>query len=168
MLLPSRRLNEPAPLAVDFTHAVLGDLRGTTESIQGTVPFRGSAIDISIHVDGQPLEPVLGLAERVAANLDVLNERCQSLIADQFLDSYNDGWRMGVIAQGDGTTRPFENPGLSRATFCSNLTVQCVEITGDELAALWYECGDLFWGHCFSVTSFNGAEFTDVRVEMQG
>jgi hypothetical protein len=101
-------------------------------------------------------------------NLGSVHERCSALIADESLDSYNSNWRIGDVLQADGRTTRLERPELTGEEFRSRLALRSVEVTGSGLASIWYECGDLFWGHSFSVTSFDGASFTDVRVELQG
>ncbi|WP_366926772.1 DUF2262 domain-containing protein [Comamonas sp.] len=57
---------------------------------------------------------------------------------------------------------------LSKEGFIASLTLSAVEVAGSTLITLWFECGEMFWGHSFSVTSFDGVRFNDVRVELQG
>ncbi|WP_367114386.1 DUF2262 domain-containing protein [Comamonas sp.] len=74
----------------------------------------------------------------------------------------------GSLLGGNQHTERFENPLLSKEGFIASLTLSAVEVAGSTLITLWFECGEMFWGHSFSVTSFDGVRFNDVRVELQG
>lgn len=162
------RNDESQARAVALTHPTLGRLVGTNDALEGSISFRASRIVVMICPDGQPLESALALGEKVVNTMESVNERCCALIADESLGSYNSSWRIGDVVQSDGSTTRLERPELTEHEFRSRLVLKCVEITGSELASVWYECGDLFWGHSFNVTSFDGASFTDTRVELQG
>lgn len=41
-------------------------------------------------------------------------------------------------------------------------------LSGDQTSDVWYECGELFWGHSLFVTAFDGITFNDVYVQMFG
>jgi len=143
-------------------------LVGTTHELKGAVAFGASEVAITICPDGQPLESAIALGEGVVNTLEAVHEKCCKLIADESLDSYNGNWRIGDVLQSDGSTTRVEGPELTEREFLSRLVLKSIEVTGSELASVWYECGELFWGHSFNVTAFDGASFTDVRVELQG
>lgn len=113
-------------------------------------------------------DSALSLVNEVTAQIPSLDDKCKLLIAAESLASYNEGWRMGERVLPDGSTAPFENPELTEHEFCERLALTVVEITGDQTVTIWYDCGDLFWGHSIYVTSFDGVAFEDTSVEMFG
>jgi hypothetical protein len=140
----------------------------TKEGFKSSILNQGHDVEISIDFDGSSPESTLALARKVVTDVQSNDDKCRSRIADELLDSYNDGWRMGEAVQPDGSMKPFEHPRLDKPQFCDRLALASIEVTGDETAALSYECGDLFWGHSLSITAFDGARFEDVHVQMLG
>jgi len=152
----------------DLDHPMMGRLVGSSGVLEGTVGSELGAIAISINPDGQLLESALSLAERAMNGIAALNARGRELVAANSLDAYNSEWRFGERLKAGGAMERFENPLLSKDDFIALLTLSAVEVTGSTLITLWFECGEMFWGHNFSVTSFDGVGFNDVRVELQG
>lgn len=152
----------------DLDHPTMGRLVGSSGVLEGTVGSALGVIAISINPDGQPLEAALSLAERAMNCIAALNDRGCDLVAANSLDAYNSDWRFGERLKAGGATERFENPLLSKDEFIASLKLSTVEVTGSTLITLWFECGEMFWGHNFSVASFDGVEFNDVRVELQG
>ena len=140
----------------------------TPDGFKAKLPIQGRELDIFISLDGCSSESTFGLANQVATQVTLLDDKCQSLIAAEFLASYNEDWRMGETGQPDGSTVPFENPLLEEQEFCKKLALTTIEITGDQTTTLWYNCGDLFWGHSLFVTAFDGITFEDTSAQMFG
>ena len=158
----------PAAAPLKLHDPVLGGLSGTTDELNGVIQAEPIHSNLIIRPDGQLIESALQLAVSVFQQVAVLNEKCKQHVAKELLSVYNEGWRMGEMLQPDGSTVAFESSELSAGEFMSHLRLSDVEITGNELVALWYECGDLFWGHVVSVTSFEGVAFENPHVELQG
>ena len=154
-----------APLAV--SHPMLGALAGTEEELRGEASLGAQQVTLTIRPDGGPLDEALRLAVEVVAQLLTLHERSLRKITDESLESYNNDWRVGQKVDADGKAVDFEKPMLSAAEFSAQLTLVDVEACGRDLVALWYDCGDLFWGHSFCATSFDGVA-GDFDVQMLG
>lgn len=165
--LVGRSKPQQAP-ALTLEHAALGTLSGTADEMEGRIWFETRQVSLVVCSDGQSMQKALDLAQRVASNLSNLNRTALSLIATDSLASYNEGWRMGEVAQPDGTTKPFENPPLTVEAFLTHFRLVNIYCTGTDLVELWYSCGELFWGHEFSVTAFDGVNFEEAHVAMQG
>lgn len=118
--------------------------------------------------EGCPEQATLDLAAQVVGDIARIDGRCRSLIADSSLDDYNNGWRMGEVAAPGVDARPFENSGLNKQEFCGRLLLSSVSVNGDKTTEVWYECGELFWGHSMFVTAFDGVVFEDAHAQMFG
>ncbi|MFG6464176.1 DUF2262 domain-containing protein [Roseateles sp. DXS20W] len=153
------------PLAV--SHPVLGELAGTADELHGSTALGARSLKLTVRRDDQAMETTLALAEQVIAHLPALHERSLRRIADGFLVSYNDDWRVGQTVDADGRRVRFENPALSAEAFCVQFALTTVEAGGCDVVALWYDCGELFWGHGFCVTSFDGVA-GELHAEMLG
>jgi len=152
----------------DLEHPTMGHLAGSSGALEGAVGSALGAIAISINPDGGTLEAALALAEEAMNDIAALNDRGCNLVAANSLDAYNSDWRFGERIKDGGARERFENPPLSKDEFIASLKLSSVEVTGSTLITLWFECGEMFWGHNFSVTSFDGIRFSDVQVELQG
>lgn len=143
-------------------------LTRTSSGYEGVLNLLEREVKFTIDFDGCSEESTLKLAEQIVDNIEAVDEKCRNLIADDSLDSYNSGWRMGEVAQADGSTRPFENPELERHEFIERLLLSSIGLSGNQTSDVWYECGGLFWGHSLFVTAFDGIEFNDAHVQMFG
>jgi hypothetical protein len=146
----------------------LSALVPTQDGLKGSVQYKGHDIEISIDFDGCSTESTLVLARAIVTGLELNDGKCRRLIAEELLDAYNDGWRSGAAKQPDGSMRAFEYPKLDNAQFRERLTLSAIHVSGDETATLWYESGDLFWGHSLSITAFDAGRFEDVHVQVAG
>lgn len=138
----------------DRLHTALAGVSRTSVGYEGVISALGRDVKISIDLDGCTEQATLDLAVEVVAHLPLLDEKCRNLIADEFLASYNDNWRIGEV--------------LGRHEFCERLELSSVGITGDQTSDIWYECGNLFGGHSLYVTAFDGHSFDDTHVQMFG
>lgn len=152
-------------------HPILGRLE-PHEKLSGVlrsvVNMNGADVEVWIVPDGGPLEATLRLATDAASVLSELDARCRKFIANDSLAAYNSDWRFGGEVQADGSTKTFEKPPFNEEQFASMLTPTTLEFTGDNTIALSYSDGDMFWGHCLCLTSFDGLALTDLTVEMLG
>ena len=114
------------------------------------------------------MEAAVALAANAVSIFTELDVRCRALVAVDLLASYNSDWRFGAVLKADGTTDEFVKPIITETQFVSALTPTALEITGAKLLALSYAAGEMFWGHCVCVTSFDGLTLTDTNVELQG
>jgi hypothetical protein len=163
----SKSHDKPAD-GLNLNHPQLGHLQGTSEMLQGTLLLGAGKVTLSVSPDGQPIEQVMALAERVVAQIDALSAKALAHIGASYLSTYNESWRAGETLKPDGTYQPFENPTLTLEGFLPHFSLSAIGITGTRMAALWYTCGELFWGHEVSVTSLDGDAFNDLHAELHG
>ena len=158
----------PPALPLSVSRPVLGELRGSTDALEGSLRLEDAQAALSVARDADELEPTLAFAEQVVGDFTRLRELGVQAVADKFHALYNTDWRMGETMNADGSTTPFEHPALSREEFIARLTLTDVAIAGTSSATLSFDCGDMFWGHHFTVTSFDGIAFGDPYAQMLG
>jgi hypothetical protein len=158
----------PPALPLSVSRPVLGELRGSSDALEGTLRLGDAQAALSVARDADELEPTLTFAEQVVGDLTRVRELSAQAVADAFHALYNSDWRMGETLNADGSTAPFEHPALSREEFIARLTLTDVAIAGTSSATLSFDCGDMFWGHHFAVTSFDGLAFGDPYAQMLG
>ncbi|MDR7270133.1 hypothetical protein J2X20_002791 [Pelomonas saccharophila] len=161
---PAPRPSAP-PLAL--SHPALGELAGTAEELRGAVMVGAQRVTLIVRPDGGPMDDALRLAVEAAGQLPGLHERSLRQIAEDSLASYNNDWRVGQTVGADGKAVDFEKPLLSAAEFSVQFSLTEVDVCGPDLLSLWYDCGDLFWGHSFSATFFDGLA-GEIDVQMLG
>lgn len=137
-------------------------------ALVGQLSYGTGHVDFVIDPDGEPIEDSLALAASAAGALTDLDRRCKELVAAEYLDSYNTGWRIGEVMRPDGNFERFEKPALSPAEFCEKLELKSFEATGGTLLTFWYDDDGMFWGHSLYVDSFDGALLGDTHVAMFG
>ena len=164
---PTKHLVRATPIE----HPVLGSLvphDTFADSLSGQIKCGVRQVDLLVSPDDKTIEAALKLAVGIVAPLQQLDFKCKNIIADEFLDSYNSGWRFGQVAQQDGTFSSFEKPLLTREQFRENLKLNSIEASGELMLIFWYGDNDMFWGHSLEVTSFDGPAFKDTHASMAG
>ncbi|MDM0052576.1 hypothetical protein [Variovorax sp. J22R115] len=158
-----RKANFPLP---GIDHPAMGHLSGASGVLQGRIESEHGVIVVSINPDGQPIEASLSLAEKVMKNISALNDRGRGLVAADALDAYNSDWRFGERINDGGIMEMFEKPPRSKAEFCASLMLSMVQVTGSERVTLSFACEEMSWKHNFSVTSLDGVDFNNVRIDL--
>jgi hypothetical protein len=152
-------------------HPVLGSLspnKTFPESLSGIVRFGSTQVELLVSPDDKTIEVALELAVALIDQLPQLDAKSRSLVAKEFLESYNTNWRFGEAVEQDGTSKPFEKPLLSEEQFCQNLQLTTIEASGEAMLVFWYGDNDMFWGHTLELTSFDGTAFGDTYASMAG
>ncbi|WGG48125.1 DUF2262 domain-containing protein [Rugamonas sp. DEMB1] len=158
-------------LAESIEHTFLGALVPhpiLKQRLVGYVMQDGLSVEIDIAPDDATMADALTLAELAVRSLSSIDAKSRIMLAADSLDAYNSDWRFGEIMRDDGSKKPFEKPLLSKDEFCANFQLKSIEALGKSTVTLWYSDSDMFWGHDFFVTSFDGLEFTDTHVSMAG
>lgn len=159
------KVQRPSP---EIEQAALGRLSGASGAVPGRIESGHGDTVVSINPDGQPIEASLSLAESVMKNIVALSDRARDLVAADALEAYNSDWRFGERINDGGIVEMFEMRLKSKAEFCASLTLSMVQITGSEHVTLRFACEGLSAMRNFCVTSLDGVDFNDVRVELQG
>ena len=71
----------------------------------------------------------------------------------------NNGWNKYDEAQEDGSLKSVSSPQLSEAEFEAKLSLNAVNVTGDQMIDFFYDDERMFWGHSIVVNSLNGIDF---------
>jgi hypothetical protein len=135
---------------------------------EGSVPYDGRQIRLSLHNDGGPWEACLALARSIVAALPEIDRKGKGAAADELLDVYNRGWREYSQPDGRGGFIDVSNPEIGADAFKAAMRLDTVSILGDMITDLWYDPGDLFLGHAINVRSFEGPAFTALRADLVG
>lgn len=97
----------------------------------------GYFIDITISPESYDKELVFKLAENTFREIRVMNESYKEKIAADLLKLHNEVWSEGKI--------------ISKNEFKKRINIQGILIFGEGNAELYYDDGDLFWGHTIVV-----------------
>ncbi len=151
------------------------DILGEVEQSDGH-PFDAVArmrhgsreIKVGIIRDDQPLETTLKLAGEVVNRLAELDKLAKRVAARDLRETYNDGWNDYDEAQEDGSFKTVSNPQLSEAEFEAKLSLNAVNVTGDQMVDFFYDDERMFWGHRVVVNSLNRTDFSEAQAEIFG
>jgi hypothetical protein len=149
-------------------HPTLGQLQEDGEAVIGTLLLNGVSISLRIDPDGAPLDQALALATNIAASLSEYDRISKDVIVRDLLETYNSGWNTYDETQEDGTVKTIINPELSASEFREKLTLYSISVMGNNCVDFSYENDDLFWGHNISVSSSDGADFTNADAALFG
>ena len=97
----------------------------------------GYFIDITISTESYDKDLVFKLAENTFKKIRVMNESYNEIIAEDLLKLHNEVWNEGKI--------------ISKNEFKKRINIQGILIFGEGNAELYYDDGDLFWGHTIVV-----------------
>jgi hypothetical protein len=156
------KVNRPLP---DSDHPAIS---GASGALQGRIESEHGVVVAPINPGNQPIGASLSIAEKIMKNIATLDDRGRDLVVADALEDYNSDWRFGERINDGGIMEMFEKPQKSKAEFCASLTLSTVQITGSEHVTLRFACEDLPLMRNFCVTSSDGVDFNDVRVELQG
>lgn len=151
-------------------HQILGEI--TIDASQGdgtaTVSYASRQVNVQICPDGGPFQQTLNLAMQVVEGLERLDATAKQVAVAQLLETYNSGRNEYDEAQEDGTLKAVSNPKLSEIEFANKLTLSGITLYGDRMIELFYDDGNMFWGHSIVVISPGGLEFADAYAEVFG
>jgi hypothetical protein len=151
------------------------DILGEVEHSDGrpfdavaTIRHGSKDIKVGIIRDDQPLETTLKLAADVASRLTELDKLAKRVASRDLRDTYNNGWNEYDEAQEDGSFKTISNPPLSEAAFEAKLSLNAVNVTGNQMVDFFYDDERMFWGHTVVVNSLSGIDFSNARAEISG
>lgn len=82
-----------------------------------------------------------------------LNKRWRELeecVADHLLDIHNENWN--------------EGEPIDRNAFVSRMTIEAIRFFADGKAEVYFDDGDLFWGHCILVSVDENGQVEDAVI----
>lgn len=151
-------------------HEILGKITCEKDSGEWTATIRCGSRDVNVRIipDDQTFETTLRLAAEVVERLDELDKSAKRIAVADLRDTYNNGWNEYDEVQADGTLKTVSNPQLSDAEFEKKLSLNAINVTGDQMIDLFYDDENMFWGHSVVVNSLNGLNFSNATAELFG
>ena len=151
------------------------DILGEVERTDGH-PFDGTAtirygsqhIKVNISRDDQPFDTALKLAAAVVSRLAELDKLAKRVASRDLRETYNNGWNEYDEAQEDDSFKTVSNPQLSEAEFEAKLSLNAVNVAGDQMIDFFYDDERMFWGHSVVANSLNGVDFSEAHAEIFG
>ena len=128
----------------------------TTEltTSEAEISLYGQSIDISFDPNKleMDLDAYLTLVNEKLNWLGANREKVEEAIADELLELKNESWL-------DEDERP-----VSKKTFIKRLVIESIEFYSDSSAELWFDDGDLFWGHAVTIDLTVNLELEDASL----
>jgi hypothetical protein len=154
-----------------MTHEILGEIkRRNVKPFDGVATIRYGLRDIEVGIsrDDQPFEITLNLAVEVVRRLAKLDKLAKRIAVADLRGTYNKGWNKYHEVQVDGSFKTVSNPKLSKAEFEAKLSLNAVNVNGDQMIEFFYDDEGMFWGHSVIVTSLNGTDFSEAEAVIFG
>ena len=136
--------------------------------LRTSVEYGSHLLVLTVDREDSTGQSSLALLATIIASLSRLDERARQAASASLLTTYNESWREYQEATGGGRFRDVTGPELDRSRFEQRLSLTSVSVTGPDTCAFGYDDDGLFWGHSVFVTSFDGAVFGDLHVELFG
>lgn len=152
-------------------HDILGEVElsdGHPFDATATIRYGSRDINVGISRDDQPLETSLKLAVEVVRRLPELDKLAKRVAVADLRETYNNGWNEYDEAQEDGSFKRVSNPQLSEEGCEAKLSLNAINVTGDQMIHFFYGDEGMFWGHSVVVNSLNGTDFSQAHAEIFG
>lgn len=152
-------------------HDILGEVRllnGHPHDAIAVIRHGSREFEVSLSRDDQLLETTLEVAAEVVRRLVELDKLAKQIAARDLLKIYSNGWNEYDEAQEDGSFKTVSNPQLSETEFEAKLSLNAINVTGDQGIDFFYDDHRMFWGHSVVVNSLNGVDFSEAWAELFG
>ena len=140
------------PVAVEVEGLGKFMLNRSVGVLQAEIQFMGQGVQLCFDKD-EDRAACGRTAKAVLDDLIALDEKARSLAADKLLELANEG-----AADADGEE-------VSREEFLSRMTLETIDVAERESYDLWYNDGELFFGHDIHVSGNLNEGVTDARME---
>jgi uncharacterized protein (TIGR03067 family) len=110
----------------------------------------GLIIDVHVEPGNRDDETAVATGREFVRWLQQHELAARRFAAAQLLDTHNDAWNEGEL--------------ISARTFAGQLRLESVGIDEVGRASLYYDDGDLFWGHCIVVSVRENGEFENANI----
>ena len=140
------------PVAVEVEGLGKFMLNRSVGVLQAEIQFMGQGVQLCFDKD-EDRAACGRTAKAVLDDLIALDEKARSLAADKLLELANE-W----AADADGEE-------VSREEFLSRMTLETIDVAERESYDLWYNDGELFFGHVIHVSGNLNEGVTDAQME---
>jgi uncharacterized protein (TIGR03067 family) len=110
----------------------------------------GSVVDFHLWPGGRSDEAILEAGREAVQWLRNNEPAARHFAASRMLDGHNDSWNDGEP--------------ISAEAFASRMTLETASIQADGGIDLYYQDGDLFWGHCIIISVSGERQFIDASI----
>lgn len=114
---------------------------------QTTLSTPAGKIQVNVMTDDSPLEEVLALAKSVLGDTSGILRRAMGKAVEDLLLMKNEAW----LDEGEAP--------LSETAFLERLTPCGISFYSRDLALIYLDDGDLFWGHTIEIELNDKGEF---------
>lgn len=145
-----------AALPVTFTDPQFGEFvqNKQVDIFEGTLEHRGQTISITLDAK-EDIETLRFLF----SYMDTLLEQASRYAAEKLLDLGNnwcfDAW--------EGEEKEFVP--MTAEDFMARIRLTSISLSEDESFSLWYDDGDIFWGHAIEVDGNKAEGFTNASIQ---
>lgn len=143
------------PMQVDTQHFGSLQLDRRIDLFEGSFDFAGHRVGVSIPAipDSTKLEErALSIANAAWADLQSLDSRAREFASAQLLALKNDNW----LDEGE--------EAISGREFQARMSLSALHVGADGQVSLYYEDGDLFFGHSIDVHGTHEGDFTEAKI----
>ena len=128
-------------------------------SYEGTVVLNEEELGVSIILeDESETEKIEQLMNTLFGGIDTLLPKAKECIAEEFLELYNDNWRLGDDDENDP-----DKPELTKEEFMEALTLQSFLFYSEDVE-VFFDDNDMFLGHSLIASEFDGENFNDAQM----
>jgi len=122
-----------------------------TKNYDGQIKFNNrDFVDLTISIEMFDKDKVFKLAENVFKKIEELEETYKESIAEDLLTIHNETWNEESIT--------------SKSEFINRIKLEGILFFCDGNAELYYNDGDLFWGHTIVVRINENGQYQDSQV----
>jgi len=122
-----------------------------TKNYDGQVKFNNrDFVDLTISIEMFDKDKVFKLAENVFKKIEELEETYKESIAENLLTIHNETWNEESIT--------------SKSEFINRIKLEGILFFCDGNAELYYNDGDLFWGHTIVVSINENGQYQDSQI----
>lgn len=122
-----------------------------TKNYDGQIKFNNrDFVDLTISIETFDKDKVFKLAENVFKKIEELEETYKESIAEDLLTIHNETWNEESIT--------------SKSEFINRIKLEGILFFCDGNAELYYNDGDLFWGHTIVVSINENGQYQDSQI----
>ena len=146
---------QATPVAFIDEQFGLFELDKSVNNFNGKINYQGENIRVALDGEKEYIETF----RKLYADFETVLKNAANYAAEELLELAND-WGEDDWDEDDGEYVP-----LTEQDFIERLTLQSIVISEEGTYSLWYDDGDMFWGHAISVDGDLQNGITDASME---
>jgi hypothetical protein len=122
-----------------------------TNELTGKIDFNsGNLIDVTISIEGLDKDLVISLVKKTYQTIKVQEENYKIKTTEELIDLHNETWN--------------EGKSISEKEFINRIKLTGILFFCEGNAELYYDDGDLFWGHTIVVDINQNGEYESAQI----